>query len=125
MTRKTLERASLTPVSLGVLLGMFTFCAPSAAETAASTERWEVDTRGRPPYERRLVETPVVDVAAIETIPGPPVETITVWQVDRSGKPPFKRRRVEVPVVDAAALQLESDEEEGTVFRGRPPFRRH
>lgn len=83
---------------------------------------WRVDMRGRPPYNREAVTVPVVDSAVMETaqLGG---ETVTVWQVDRSGKPPFKRRQVEVPVIDAAVLETLEDDA-GTRFRGRPPFKR-
>jgi hypothetical protein len=85
---------------------------------------WQVDMSGKPPYKRERVQVPVVDTARLE-VTGEPVEMVTVWTVDRSGKPPFKRTREEVPVIDVAALSPEDVAEEGTVFRGRPPFKRH
>ena len=94
---------------------------PAQAETETMTV-WEVDMRGRPPYQRTRVEVPVVDVAAMETAA---TETVTVWTVDRRGKPPYQRRREEVPVIDAASLEVSTDDDRGTDFRGRPPFRRH
>ena len=114
----------------GIAVAVAAFAALAVNNTVAesgpavATETtWQVDARGRPPFARRQVELPVVDVAAIESMEG--IETVTVWQVDTSGRPPYDRRRVEVPVVDAASLEVVAEEQRRPDFRGRPPFRRN
>jgi hypothetical protein len=113
-------RLALATATLTAAAAMPALAAPDPeAETMTV---WEVDTRGRPPFQRSSAEVPVVDVAAIEAaIP----ETVTVWTVDHRGKPPYRRRHEEVPVVDAASLELSGEQKPATVFRGRPPFSRH
>ncbi len=88
-----------------------------------TTTTWEITKRSRPPFQRRAVEREVVDVAAMEPVAA--METEVVWVVDRSGKPPYRRQRLEVPVIDAASLETTESATPGTVFRGRPPFRRN
>ena len=99
---------------------------PAAAERTAqeTVTVWEIDTSGRPPFERRRVEVPVADAASLEAA-GSAQETVTAWAVDYSGRPPFRRSMEEVPVIDAASLEVEN-----TADRPRPipaPFhkRRH
>jgi hypothetical protein len=86
---------------------------------------WEVDMRGKPPYERKRVALPLVDVASIEVDSQYTGETVTIWEREHSGRPPFKRERIEVPVVDAASMEVSDEPASEPVFRGRPPFKRH
>ena len=79
---------------------------PSLAETSHGemVRVWEIDTSGRPPFKRRLVEVPAVDVARLESSPEP-AATIQRRTVDFSGRPPFRRSIEELPVIDTARLE--------------------
>ena len=91
-----------------------------AADSGAQATEWTAEFRGRPPFKRVKAPVETVDVAALETTG----ETVVIWERANRGKPPYQRRRVEVPVIDAASMEIDS-EETGTVFRGRPPFKRN
>ena len=100
--------------------------AADAGSTATGEYTWAVDTSGRPPFKRERVPVeavPEVDMAAMETTQGG--ATHVVWERSSSGRPPFSRSRVEVPIVDTASIELTSDSDSKTQFRGRPPFKRH
>ena len=79
---------------------------PAAAETNSASQDlvkvWKVDTSGRPPFKRTLVEIQSADLAQLEV-----VDTERVWHVDYSGRPPYRRAFEELPVVDAAALDID------------------
>lgn len=104
------------------------------ADTGATEQVWRVEMKGKPPYKRTLVDAPsvgaaardsqVVDVAAME-IYDAEVNTGTVWNRDYRGRPPFARKREELPLIDAASMELVDQDAPKTVFRGRPPFKRH
>jgi hypothetical protein len=99
--------------------------APENLANADSQYVWKVDMRGKPPYKRERVKVPVLDVASMEVDGQYLGETTFVWERESTGRPPFKRERIEVPVVDTAAIEVLDTAKKGTVFRGRPPFRRH
>lgn len=65
---------------------------------------WSVDTSGKPPFKRTLVEVPAADIASME-IEDAAIETVTMRVTDFRGKPPFRRTMQEVPVIDAASLE--------------------
>ena len=83
---------------------------PALAETSqVETVRvWDIDTSGRPPFKRRLVEVPVADVARLEST-SEPAATITRRVVDFSGRPPFRRSTQELPVIDTARLEAQAN----------------
>ncbi|MEM1112296.1 MAG: hypothetical protein AAGI11_10345 [Pseudomonadota bacterium] len=62
---------------------------PSVAESSKqeTAKVWEVDTTGRPPYQRQLVEVPVIDVASMETV----TASRNAKTTDYTGRPPFRR----------------------------------
>ncbi|WP_439101776.1 hypothetical protein [Congregibacter sp.] len=91
---------------------------------SATEYRWEVDMRGKPPFKRERVAVETVDIASME-ISDSNVATETVWVREFTGRPPFNRRQVELPVVDAAAMEIVDEAPKTTIFRGRPPFKRH
>ena len=64
---------------------------------------WQIDTSGRPPFERRRVEVPVADLARFEQVQV--TETVTRRVADFRGRPPFRRSVQEVPLIDAASLE--------------------
>ena len=106
-------KSALFSTIAGTLLAL-----PVAADDS-STEMvkvWEVDTSGRPPYKRTLVEIPAADLAQLEV-----VETERLWHVNYSGRPPFRRGFEEFPVVDAAALDVV--ESAGDQARPTPIFK--
>jgi hypothetical protein len=83
-----------------------------------------VDTQGKPPFKRKLVEIPVQNVAQFEEMGE--VETIRKRVVTSfNGKPPYTRRTVEVPVVDIAQFEeLTRPEQRQSKSGKRPPFKR-
>lgn len=91
-------KSALFSTIAGTLLAL-----PVAADQSSTdmVRVWEVDTSGRPPFKRTLVEIPAADLAQLEV-----VETARVWHVDYSGRPPFRRGFDELPVVDAAELDV-------------------
>jgi hypothetical protein len=89
-----------------ILTSLISALIPLQASASGSQETvrvWQIDTSGRPPFKRSLVEMPVADAARME-----PVVTERVWTTDFSGRPPFKRGYRELPVVDAASLDVEA-----------------
>ncbi len=97
--------------------------APTVAEvsTQETMKVWSVDMSGRPPYQRTLVEAPVIDAAAMEIDTN--IETELVWTTDFSGKPPFKRSLEELPVIDAASLEADVQGEVQRAVKAKPFFK--
>ena len=93
------------------------------ASTVETKQVQVVDTQGKPPFKRKLVEVPVGDVAQAEDTGE--VKTIKKRVVvSYQGKPPYTRRTIEVPVGDVAQFE-ESDESKESKKKGsRPPFKR-
>lgn len=121
MTKHALALAMATAIAAGLPLAN----AETMEPDVETTTRWEVDTRGKPPYSRKRVEVPVVDTARLE-VADESTETVKVWTIDRSGKPPYKRAFEELPVSEVSAMSVEAAEAaEPVQFRGRPPFKRH
>ncbi len=121
MFRKSTHHFGSAAIAAALLLGASHGPAIAANEQQLQGEtEWAVDYRGRPPFKRERVPVETVDVAALETS----AETTVVWERSNRGRPPFKRQWAEVPVVDAASLEID-EEGTGTVFRGRPPFKRN
>lgn len=98
--------------------------APSIADdsTQETMKVWSVDLSGRPPFQRTLVEAPVIDAAAMEIDAN--VETELVWTTDFSGKPPFRRSLEELPVIDAASLEADAQSEVERAVMPKPFFKR-
>jgi hypothetical protein len=90
-----------TAIFAGLAAALLPFQATAGNTGQETITVWEVDTSGRPPFERRRVEVPVADTASAETV----TETVTVWTADYSGRPPFRRSYQSVPVVDAASFE--------------------
>ncbi|WP_439106630.1 hypothetical protein [Congregibacter sp.] len=118
-----LKLLSATIVATTMPLAATAF-AEDVAGDEATTYRWKVDMRGKPPYKRERVAMETVDVASME-ISEIDMATEVVWEREFSGRPPFKRRLIELPVADAASIELVDEQPRGTSFRGRPPFKRH
>ena len=87
----------------GIAAALFSSQGFSGSEQETVTV-WQVDTSGRPPFQRTRAEVPVADVAAAEV-----VETERVWTTDFSGRPPFQRGYQDLPVIDAASMEPEFD----------------
>lgn len=107
---------------LGVTVSALSFGA--LASTNETTQAQVVDTQGKPPFKRKLVDVPVADVAQFE-------EANTVKTVKKrvvvsyQGKPPYTRRTIEVPVADVAQFEASDAPGEGSAKKGaRPPFKR-
>ena len=109
--------------ALGTGLAAALLASPVFAENSgkATAKVWEVDMSGRPPFQRTLVEAPVIDAASME-IDGN-VETELVWTTDFSGAPPFKRTLEELPVIDAASLEGEIRSEVQRAVKAKPFFK--
>ncbi len=97
---------------------------PALAEQSTETTAkvWQVDMSGRPPYQRTLVEMPVIDTASME-VDVSSVETERVWTTDFSGPPPFKRSMQEMPVIDAASLEADIEGEVSRAVKAKPFFK--
>lgn len=108
------------------LLGMTVlgFSSGAAALSQSTKTVQVVDTQGKPPFKRTLVEVPVQDVAQFEA--AEQVDTVKKQVVlNYRGKPPYTRRVVEVPVVDVAQFEEAEQTEQKTFKSGkRPPFKR-
>ncbi|MEW9797115.1 hypothetical protein [Alteromonas sp. CYL-A6] len=84
-----------------------------------------VDTSGKPPFKRSIVEVPVSDIAQFEAVSQNELETTRQTVVDYRGKPPYSRRVVEMPVVDVAQFEEITDAQNRDKLKGsRPPFKR-
>ena len=94
-------------VTAGLLASLAAIPATAETNGGPTVTVWEVDTSGRPPFERRRVEVPVADAASMEMNTAS-VETVRVWSADYSGRPPFRRSYQDVPVVDAASVETEA-----------------
>ncbi len=107
---------------VGTVFTMLTFGA--LAVTGEQGQVQVVDTKGKPPYKRKMVDAPVNDVAQFEEVDV--VKTIKKRVVvSYQGKPPYTRRTVEVPVKDVAQFEGIDEPGNGTQKRGtRPPFKR-
>ena len=87
------------------------------------------DYSGKPPFKRKIVTLPVVDIAQAEIV-DTDTELVSVRTTDFSGKPPFKRTVERLPAVDISQVEsLASDSDQvgtkRTDFKGRPPFKRN
>lgn len=102
---KTLAIFSALVVSLGA----------EAEYSKSTTEGWEVNYSGKPPYQRTLQEVGVGQSDAAKT----QVETTANF----SGKPPFARNAKRQKIVDVAALK-KAESSDRKNLKGRPPFKR-
>ncbi|GAB5414517.1 MAG: hypothetical protein Cons2KO_21200 [Congregibacter sp.] len=126
MSRKvSINHLGAAAVAAGALIFFGAGVATAASDTTEAGQVWHVEMKGKPPYKRTRVDAPSVDLAAMEIVKAGSAETVTVWEREVSGRPPFARKQVEVPVMDAASMEIVDDQEETTVFRGRPPFKRN
>ena len=109
-------------LSTGIVAALLS--APALAEhsTKTTVKVWEVDMSGRPPYQRTLVDMPVIDTASME-IDTANIETERVWTTDFSGKPPFKRSMQELPVIDAASLEADIEGDVSRAVKAKPFFK--
>ncbi len=116
-------KRSIALVSLIAPFALMSCGTANGLDSGAEMVRvWSVDTTGKPPFKRTLVEVPAADIASLE-IDDANVETVTMRVTDFRGKPPFRRTMQEVPVIDAASLEQVS---ETTRKAGRTPFgKRH
>ncbi|NDV93206.1 hypothetical protein GTH32_18710 [Alteromonas sp. 345S023] len=107
---------------LGLAVAGFSCSALAMAQSTKTVQI--VDTQGKPPFKRKMVEIPVQDVAQFEELGE--VETVRKRVVTSfNGKPPYTRRVVEVPVVDIAQFEEVSQAAQKQVKSGkRPPFKR-
>ncbi len=108
---------------LGTGLAAALLATPALAEHSdkATAKVWEVDMSGRPPYQRTLIDAPVIDTASMEINSN--VETELVWTTDFTGAPPFKRTREALPVIDAASLEADIQGEAKRAVKAKPFFK--
>ena len=98
-------KKSVALVSLVAPFVLMSCGTASGLESGAEmVQVWSVDTTGKPPFKRTLVEVPAADIARME-IEDAAVETVSMRLTDFRGKPPFRRTIQEVPVIDAASLE--------------------
>ncbi|GAB5500532.1 MAG: hypothetical protein PsegKO_28430 [Pseudohongiellaceae bacterium] len=109
-------KSALFSAIAGSLLAL-SVAADASDSSDVMVKVWEIDTSGRPPFKRTLVEIPAADLAQLEVI-----DTERVWHVDYSGRPPYRRGFDELPVVDAAALDVIGDA--GSEARPSPIFKK-
>lgn len=83
-----------------------------------------VDTSGKPPFKRQLVDADSIDVAQFEQVDLQSVETERRMVVTMQGKPPHRRQVVDVPVIDVAQFETVSGEASDKLKGSRPPFKR-
>lgn len=111
--------------SVGISAALFAsmLAAPAISEVSQqeTAKVWQVDMSGRPPYQRTLVDAPVIDAAAMEIDAN--AETQLVWTTDYSGKPPFRRSLEELPVIDAASLEADVQSEVERAVKAKPFFK--
>ncbi|GGW74698.1 hypothetical protein [Alteromonas halophila] len=109
-----------------VLMSVVTsvLCFGANAAEAGNAKVQVVDTQGKPPFKRKLVDAPVKDVAQLEATDV--VKTVKKRVVvSYQGKPPYTRRTIEVPVQDIAQFEDASEPDSGASKKGsRPPYSR-
>ncbi len=107
--------------SAGILASLLV--APALADVSGqdTAKVWQVDMSGRPPYQRTLVDVPVIDAAAMEIDAA--VETELVRTTDFRGKPPFRRSLEALPVIDAASLEAGAQDEGQRNVKAKPFFK--
>ena len=109
-------------LSAGIAAACLAMPALAEHSTETTAKVWQVDTSGRPPFKRTLVDMSVVDTASME-VDASNVETELVWTADFSGAPPFKRSLQEVPVIDAASLEADIEGEVSRAVKAKPFFK--
>lgn len=107
---------------IGLTVSAFSFGA--LALTGETKQVQVVDTQGKPPFKRKMVDVPVADVAQFEETKKVKIIKKRVI-VNYQGKPPYTRRTIEVPVGDVAQFEASGGLGEGSAKKGsRPPFKR-
>ena len=108
---------------MAALVMPFASAQVAALEDSQETVKvWRVDSKGKPPFKRTLVEVSVADVARLESMGE--IRTEKVRVVDFRGKPPFRRVTREMQVVETAALEA-VDAPVRKVAKPRPFLKRH
>lgn len=101
-------------------------CGATGADQASAdlVKVWIVDTSGKPPFKRFLLEVPAEDLARLETTTGE-VETQSMRVVDFRGSPPFRRSIEDIPVIDAANIEIKDSGKVRRTVRPKPFLKRH
>ncbi|MFK8067150.1 MAG: hypothetical protein AB8D52_02800 [Gammaproteobacteria bacterium] len=94
------------------ILSLGYFIPASADNNQEMTRVWQTDISGKPPYKRKMVQVPVVDLASFET-----KKTKAVNSADFSGKPPYKRNKETVRIVDLAQFEAINEKVESATSK--------